>query len=251
MAQWATKRRFLYGGSFVIIVTLIFGGIFWKVFYNTPTCTDGKKNSDETGIDCGGSCKLLCTSDALAPVVLWSKVFNVSDNLYTVVAYIQNPNINSKNVKANYEFRIFDASNKLITVKSGQTSIPKNKKFAVFEVGIVLKNVKPKSADFEFTSFSSWQKDTTKEPEISIKHSTLLDTTTTPHLEGTITNNSFSTISSIELDAFVLDDKENVLGASRTFVDNLDSRTSQNFVFTWPKLFDRDASVVTVIYRAL
>jgi len=28
---------------------------------NTPTCSDGKQNGDETGIDCGGSCPNACT----------------------------------------------------------------------------------------------------------------------------------------------------------------------------------------------
>ena len=137
MSSWRALRRLLYGGVFILIVALIGAGIFWQLFYKTPTCSDGKKNGDETGVDCGGSCKLLCTSDALTPVVLWSKIFKISGDIYSAVAYIQNPNINSKNEKAAYQFRVYDINNKLITVKEGQTSIPKNKKFAVFEIGLI------------------------------------------------------------------------------------------------------------------
>ena len=243
MALWSTKRRFLYGGSIVLILALIVGGIFWKIIYRAPTCSDGIQNGGETGIDCGGSCQNLCTSDALTPIVLWSKIFNISGDVYTAVAYVENPNLNSKNPKASYRFSIFDAKNNLITTKEGQTSIPKGKKFAVFETGIVLKGVKPKSADFQFTSFAPWQKDTTKEPEITLQYSTLTSTTTAPRITGTITNKSLQDISGVELEVLVLDGKENVVAASRSFVDNLLKRTTQDFVFTWPKPFDLGVEV--------
>lgn len=239
MALWATKRRIEYGGVFILALALIFTGVFFAVFHRTPTCSDGKQNGDEAGIDCGGSCKLICTSDALTPVVLWSKIFNVSGDVYSAVAYVENPNINSKNAKAGYKFKILDANNKLIATKTGETSIPKNKKFAVFEVGIVLKDVKPKLAQFEFTSFGPWEKDTQKEPEITIRHSALLSTTTAPRIDGTIQNDSLTqSVHSLELDVFITDSKGNAVAASRTFVDSLGVHTSQDFVFTWPKPFD-------------
>lgn len=234
-----------------MVVTLILSAVFFGIFYKAPTCNDGKKNGNETGIDCGGSCQLICASDTLKPVVLWSKIFNVSGDVYTAVAYVENPNINSKNPKATYQFSVFDSNNRLITVRDGETSIPKNKKFAIFEFGLVLKNSKPKSAVFEFTSFSKWQKDTQKEPQISIKHGTLLSTTTAPHIEGAVWNDSLETVPSLELDVFVLDNNQNVIAASRTFVENLLKNSNQDFVFTWPRPFMGEASIITVMYRVI
>ena len=251
MALWSTKRRFVYGSSVVLVLALILGGIFWGIIYHAPTCSDSVKNGDETGVDCGGSCKNLCTSDALSPVVLWAKVFNISGDVYSAVAYIQNPNINSKNQSASYQFRIYDGNGKLITIREGETSIPKGKKFAVFETGIILKNQKPKSTDFQFLSFSPWEKDTTKEPETSLKYSSLLATSTTPSITGTISNNSLQDISRLKLAVFLTDQNENVIGASETFVDNLQKGTSQDFVFTWQKPFNTEPSIINVIYRPL
>ncbi len=238
MTSWSAKRRFTYGGTVLLVLTILVGVVFWKVIYKAPTCSDGVKNGEEKGIDCGGACQKICTSDTVAPIVLWSKVFNVSGDIYTTVAYIENPNINSKNPKATYEFKLYDENNKLITIISGQTSIPKNKKFAVFENQISLKASRPKSADFHFVSFSSWEKDTEKEPDINLTYSTLLKATTTPLITGKITNNSTVSLDQIELAVLVLDAKENVVAASRSFVDNLYKKTSQEFVFTWPKPFN-------------
>jgi hypothetical protein len=218
------------------VITL--AGLVLELFYKAPTCSDGRKNGDETGVDCGGSCKNLCTSDTLNPVVLWSKIFNVSGDVYTAVAYIENPNTNSLNLKAKYQFSIYGEDGRIIITKDGETSIPKGKKFAVFESGLVIKNSKPKTADFKFLSFEPWQKDMTKDPDIDVKYSSLISTTTTPRVTGTISNNSLESIHSLELAVFVLDGNENVVAASNTFVDNLVKRTTQDFVFTWPKPFN-------------
>ncbi len=237
MTSWSAKRRFLYGGSVLVALALISSAIFFKLLYKAPTCSDGSQNGDERGIDCGGACKNLCTSDTLAPVVIWSKVFNISGDVYSAVAYIENPNINSKNPKATYQFKIYDSNNQLLTIKEGQTNIPKNKKFAVFETGIVLKGSKPTGAEFSFLSFSPWQKDAEKEPDISLRYGTLIATTSVPRIDGVISNNSLISIPQLELAVFVIDGKENVMAASRTFIDNLRARSSQDFVFTWPKTF--------------
>jgi len=238
MASWSTKRRLVYGGGLFVFVVIIMLLFFARFFYVAPTCFDGRKNGGESGVDCGGTCQFICTSDSLKPIVLWSKIFNISGDVYTAVSYVENPNINARNDNAEYRFTVLDQDNKLITVVEGRTNIPKNKRFVVFEPGIVIKINKPKSAQFEFTSFGNWRKDTTIEPDIVIEHGGLLSTSTVPRINGKVYNNSFKTITSVELDVLVLDSKENVVAASRTFVDNLLAQSNQNFVFTWPKPFD-------------
>src|SRR3989344_3779712 len=116
MASWATKRRFMYGGGVILVLTLVVGIVFWSIVYSAPTCSDGVRNGEEKGVDCGGACQRICTSDALNPIVLWSKVFNISGDVYSLVAYVENPNINSKNRRAKYQFKVYDTDNKLITV---------------------------------------------------------------------------------------------------------------------------------------
>ena len=219
--SWAARRRLIYGGTFVLVLAIISLTIFFNVFYKAPTCSDGFRNGDEKGVDCGGSCVNLCTSETLDPIVLWSKIFNISGDVYTLVSYVENPNINSKNNKAKYRFKIFDESNKLITIKEGETTIPKGKKFAVFENGITLKGSKPKSVEMEFVSYSAWVKDTNEVPNITLKYGALVSTSTVPRISGTITNDSIQNIAELELAVFVLDGNQNVVAASRSFVDNL------------------------------
>lgn len=236
--SWAARRRLIYGGIFLVVVVLFSSLIFWKVFYQSPTCSDGIKNGDEKSVDCGGSCKNLCTSDALNPIVMWSKIFNVSGDVYTIVSYVENPNINSINRSAKYQFKVYDENDKVVTTIDGETTIPKGKKFAVFENGVVIKNSKPKSVEMDFTYFDPWEKDSSVDPSLTLKYGALISTSTVPKIIGTITNDSLENIPVVELAVFVLDGNENVVAASRSFVDNLSKRTTQDFVFTWPKPFN-------------
>jgi hypothetical protein len=108
----------------------------------------------------------------------------------------------------------------------------------VFETNITLKNAKPKSADFAFTSFSSWVKDASVEPDLNLTYSSLLSATSSPRITGTVANNSTQSVPGLELAVLVLDANENVVATGRSFVDNLFAKTSQDFVFTWPKPFN-------------
>ena len=249
MALWSTKRRWLYGGTVVAVLGIFFSIVFFSTFYKAPTCSDGVKNGNELGVDCGGSCQFLCTADALTPVILWSKIFNISGDVYSAVAYVENPNISSKNDNASYTFRIFDENNHLITVREGKTTIPKNQKFAIFETGFILKNTKPKSADFAFNSFSQWKKDTQSKPNLSISYEPIIVSSAGSRIDGTISNNSFINVGRVEIDAFILDSNENVVASSQTFLDSLAQKSSQPFVFTWPKTFDNP--VISIIYHIL
>ena len=82
-----------------------------------------------------------------------------------------------------------------------------------------------------------------------MEYSTIISASTTPSIVGTVFNKSMQNIPKIELVVFVLDSKENVVAASRTFIDNLSRNSSQNFVFTWQKPFDKEVSVINVFYR--
>jgi len=236
--SWSGKRRLTYGS--VLLIVFILGGIFfyYKTLYRAPTCADGIKNGTETGIDCGGACSNICTTDTLSPIVLWSKAFLVVNDVYNLAAYIENPNINSKNTDASYEFKIFDDQNKVIATRTGKTFIPKNKRFIVFEPSLPLGTKKPKYVEFRFTSLGVWQKDSASEPVLDVRYSPLSGTSTVPRIEGTISNNTIKSVQNVELVALVFDNKENVIAVSRTFIDGLPKNTSSDFVFMWPRPFN-------------
>jgi Mg-chelatase subunit ChlD len=238
ISAWSAKRRILYGGGFVLVCAIIVSLLFFHFFYRAPSCSDGVQNGDETGVDCGGSCATLCSNQTIAPIVYWAKAFNVLGDVYNIAAYVENSNIDSKNPQASYDFKVYDANNILIAERTGTTFIPKNQKFIIFEPDLTIQNKIPKRVDFEFTDFAPWQKDVTTDPSISVTYSPLQSTTTSPRITGTVTNNSDQNLDNgLELSVLVLDSNQNAVAVSRTFTDPMPQKTSQDFVFTWPKPF--------------
>ena len=246
---WAAQRRLQYiGGIFIIFLVILF--IFlYPVIFRKPTCTDGKKNGDEVGVDCGGSCQLMCLAKTSDPVVLWSRAFPVVGNTYNLVAYVENQNKNSAVENVSYQFIIYDVNNKMIGRREGSTFIPPNKQFVIFEPRYDFGESKVKSVTFEFTSPFVWVK---KEPTINnlalfADKITMGDDKNSPSLTATINNESIYDIPSFDVIAILYDEDHNAINVSKTVKEGLSSNSSLPVFFTWPEVLTSDPVIQDVL----
>lgn len=253
MNPWAIQRKIIYLGiALVLFLILVILPVVYFL-YQAPTCFDGKKNGRETGVDCGGECQLLCSFEGIAPIVLWSRAFKVTDGVYSVVAYIQNPNINSE-TSASYVFKLYDANNALIATKENIAFIPKNKILAVFEPNIGTQSKIPARVTFEFTEKLMWQKTSRLPANLVVTQKSISGETDRPRVDAVVENQSAETIGRIETVAIVYDDNQNAIAASRTFIDKMDGNESVNIVFTWLLPFATEKtrpSVVEIFPRVI
>lgn len=246
MASWAAKRKLQYLSIVAVALLLLVVLPLFAIFYKKPTCADGKKNGDETGIDCGGSCIRLCDFEALSPIVVWSRVFRVTDDMYSAVAYVENPNITSEARNVPYAFKIYDQDNILITERKGEAYIPRSKRFAIFEGKIPVTDRKPRSAKFEFTASPVWVKSLEPTPQIVVKSRALSREEVSPRIEAELSNNTLDAYSNIEVTAIVYDGNNNAVGASRTYVESIKKESSKDVVFTWPLPFEAKLDVCEI-----
>jgi len=207
------------------------------MLFKKPTCSDGKQNGTESGIDCGGSCSLMCKTDVSDPSVIWSRAFHVVDNNYNLVAYVENRNKNSAVVSAKYEFRIYDTNNKLLGRREGTTFIPPNQQFAVFESRFDSGESNIKSVTFEFLSPLVWVKKfpTLQTLPIRVKNIIFNDDKNTPNLSATISNESVYDIPEFDVIAILYDIDKNAINASKTHKYKLLSNDNIPVTFTWPE----------------
>jgi len=245
MISWSTRRKAIYFGIVSAIFLVVIAVPLFFFLYQEPTCSDGHKNGDEAGVDCGGSCSILCNFEAIDPIVVWNRAFKVVPGIYSAVAYIENPNINSE-ANVGYEFKLYDEKNVLIATRANTAFIPKNKVFAIFEPNISTGTQIPRRVDFQFTQKPVWSRSIPESSDVLVTSKVLSDQDTKPRIEARIENRSSSPQSYIEVLAIVYDDKENAIGASRTFVDNLSSGQSQNVTFTWPVPFETKEEICRV-----
>lgn len=249
--SWAGRRQFTYfTGTMLVVAGLLFLILYPKL-YKAPACDDGKKNGQETGVDCGGGCALYCKNEVSNPLILWSRAFPVTGSVYNLLAYVENQNKTASVPDVNYEFRVYDNNGKLIGRREGHTFIPPNQRFAVFEARFDAGTSVPKNTTFEFTGNMNWFK---KDPviqrlPIKIDRITLGENTEAPTLTARINNESIYDLPEFDVIAILYDESKNAIAVSKTHKDKLDSGTTLPILFTWPNAFSGIPVVKEIIHQ--
>jgi len=223
-----------------IVVIVVLAIFFW--WYEESTCFDGKQNGDEIGVDCGGSCQLLCGGQALDPVILWSRAFETYEGVYNLVAYVENPNVASEVVYAPYTFKVFGVNNDVIAERRGVTGIPQRESFVVFE-GTVRTETPPSRVSFEFTDDLEWEKGDMRVEDIEVMGTILTGTDSMPRIKAILKNNTLDYLKEVEVSVVVFDNNNNAIQSSRTLVDDFNPGEQRDIVFTWPSAFDAGTEV--------
>lgn len=235
--SWASRRRTIYISGVVGTLLILIGVPLYFIIDKPPTCFDGKRNADERGVDCGGSCALICPFEIVPPTVLWSRSFKITDGVYNAVAYIEHPNQNAGVLEAPYRLTLLDAANILITEREGTTFLLPNTLTPVFEGGISVGERIPTRTRFEFTGPLSWVRTAETESSLTVRGQRLINIETVPRINATIENQSVKDIFDLEVVGVVFDVNDNAIAASETFIPILESKSSYNVVFTWPEPF--------------
>src|SRR3989344_6978631 len=232
------KRQIIY----ILILALIFSFfgflIIYPLFSKEPTCADNKRNGDETGVDCGGSCVKVCPAQASDVSVIWARAFKVIPGHYNAVAYLVNHNKNEAVQKINYRFRFADAKNIYIGKREGSTFIPPGGNFVVFEPGIDIGNSIPVYSTFEFTETPNWlqvPENKISQLKILVSNIEIKDVDTSPRLSAVVKNNSLFTIPDVGVIVILYGENGNAISTSRTYLSKLSPLGSADINFTWPE----------------
>ncbi len=254
MNSWARRRK-------LVIFLIVFASLIVLVglptyffLYKSPTCFDSKQNGDETGVDCGGSCQLICTTESIPLIVKGDpQILLVAKDTYEVALLVENPNPTGEVFRARYTIKLFDATSTIpIKTIEGQAYIPKSMTIAVFEGPFNLSNTIPTRASFEWKESSIiWKQSSTPLREVTVRDKVLSRASSTPRLDATVVNTSLENVSNIDLTALIFDQSGNIFAASKTFVDTLPAGESLPIVFTWPSPFTEKIIDTEVIVRIL
>jgi hypothetical protein len=230
--SWSGRRQLMYYGVAAVVALIFVWGV-WNAFFNAPpTCFDGKQNGDETGVDCGGSCALVCPAQAHAPSVLWSRAFRTGPTSYTAAAYIENNNPGAGARAVSYSFQLFDANNQLIIERDGVADLPPVVDIPIIETGINTGSRTVARTLFAFSAVPVWQKvppaayvvPTISQPQHAADYSSL---------SATIVNSSLSDAQNITVAAVLYDASGTARAASKSIL-SVPKRSSTPVVFTWP-----------------
>jgi hypothetical protein len=253
MNQWSRRRKRIILSLIIFVLVFLIGVPLFLLFYRAPTCFDGKQNGNEIGVDCGGSCQLLCTAESL-PLILKGdpRILKVKDNTFELVVLIENSNINGEIYRAGYIFKLYNSSSPIpLKVIEGETYVPRGATFAIFEGPFILRDLAvPERVTFEWKNETIiWQKGAKQVPELVIKNLTLSREDTNPRLDTQVENTSLENVSNVEFIALISGRSGNIFAASKTFVDKLSAGESAPIAFTWPNPFVETVLDTDIIIR--
>ena len=238
--NWALKRQAFYLFIIIIFFSVLAFYFIFPYFDKIPTCTNGKQDGTETGIDCGGSCSLACTKEVDQISIFWSRAFRVVPGRYNAVTYLENKNENTVVNKIKYRFRFADKDNIYIGKREGETFIPAKGKFAIFEGAIDLGNSVPVYTTFEFMEKPNWvqvSKEEINQLKVFVSDIKLENENTEPKLSAVVKNNSLLRIPEVSFIAILYDAQGNVVSTSHTYFDLLKGEENANINFTWREPF--------------
>ncbi len=253
MSKWSEKRKkkiiIIIGIGLLILFAL--GLVIFKKT-NKPTCFDGIQNGQETGIDCGGVCEKVCKKEARNIVVWWERPFRVAQGVYNTVAYFENQNLDSGLKKVNYEFRLYDKNNILVSEpRTGSTFIEPNKRSAIFESGITTGENEAYTAFFKISSVQDWKKvDSSFSYSLfGVTDPLLENQEIAPKVSALVENKTFYNFRDIPVIVILYNDEDNAIAASRTYLDELKQGESKKVYFSWPEPFADPVARIEIIPR--
>ncbi len=238
--SWAARRQLTILFGLLVIIGGILYWIFYPVFHVVPTCFDRKQNGTETGIDCGGTCAIVCTNSVAPIAVKFSRSFAITPTVYNALAYVENPNVGEAIYSIDYAFKLYDDKHSFITERDGTTYISDNGPGAIIETGIQVGNRTPAYTTFTFSTTPVFARipDRAKSAKVLADPGTLRDLDTRPKLDTAIHNASgLFYLDNIDVAAILYDADGNAVGVSKTFVDHLDPAGTSDIHFTWQNTF--------------
>lgn len=230
---WAKQRQILIITGITVFLVLILGTTGYVLLNKPPTCADNRQNQDETGVDCGGACARICEADTKSLAVNWVRLFKIRDGMYSAVAKIENPAVNSVAEDVPYTFSLKDSAGNTVATRSGTAFIPARSTFVVFE-GTISAPGNPTTVSFQFDEDPRWYRSDYVQPDLVILDKQLTDIDKAPRLVATVRNPNIVDVEDVTLSSLIYDDMGNAVQVSETYIEKIGAGETTLATFTWP-----------------
>lgn len=245
--SWGTRKRNFIILIFSSIVILSLSIIAFLFLYEEPTCFDKKQNGNETGVDCGGTCDLLCSNATLDPIIHWVRYFKIADNLYSVIAYVENQNTDASVKDAPYVFKLYDSRGVVLVEKTGKVNLNPRQIIPIALTGLSTGELEAVRVSFDFTKKFIWQKEENKTPVLVIKDEQIVPDKEVQKITAEVFNSSLEDLKNVTFVVIVYDKNNNAIASSSTLIEEIRASQTVNLLFTWPTLFEDQISRFEIV----
>ncbi len=241
--SWRSRRKKLFIFSVILLLLIFIGFKLYPYINPAPNCFDQEQNGDEEGVDCGGSCVNICHDRVLPLEIRFTRFIETEDNLYDLVALVQNPN-GDKNIEGsilNYTFYLYDKAGALIHSIPGSTPLPVGQTFP-----IIMQNI-PVNFQGSGNAISriSLELNNLSNPWIRVEeifrnnffnvndYIFERERNNISQLSVMIQNATRATFKDVPVRVFLSDDKGNVIAVNETVIRDIGPGAETQLSFTW------------------
>lgn len=242
MALPRSVKQFVVALIYFFIVVLL--GVFvYYAFIKAPeTCFDSKQNQNETGIDCGGVCAMVCKEIVVGEDLRFTEVAFVpgGDGKYDVLGKVYNPNDTEGASSFAYTVTLKDSNGEILATRSGKSYIlPQENKY-ILELNLETATA-PITAAFavnsiEWARLSGYQ----EKPAVNIyqkSYSQISSGAGFSEARGLLRNDSSYDFRSIIVRVILRDNAGSPLAFNATEIRTVLSSEERDFRLVWPSAF--------------
>jgi Mg-chelatase subunit ChlD len=231
--RWALHRRLQYAAGTLTTLGLFAGLLYYGIWYTPAHCFDGVMNGKEQAVDCDGSCVRMCAFSVIPPKILWAESFQIVENQYNAVAYIENANQVASTPELSYTLQLY-AGDEIVAERKGKTILPPNSVYPIFEGKIFTNGKKVTETKLMIDPPDVWLPASVGREQFKVANINLSGADARPRLDAMISNDELTLAEQVEIVATIFNADGQPVTASQTFVDKIEGRSTKNIVFTWP-----------------
>lgn len=247
--SWAAKRRLVIVLILVGVAALISGLFLYLALRTPPTCVDGVKNGEETGVDCGLSCPYLCTEEQAGPTVLYTLALPGREGETDIAALVENKNAAAAAKAVPYRLTLYGEGQTLIQEVIGSIDLPPGRSQPVYVPNVFSGKQEVTSAFLSIDPSEARWFSLVEDPRILPAVSGVEEgsSTSTPRVEATLRNPSASVLRNVRVLVFVHGESGRVIAASQTIVPSIPGQDEAIAVFTWSAAFSEKPASFQVL----
>lgn len=237
------SKRAIIAFIYIGVLLLFFVGVFFAFFYEQATCTDGKQNQDETGIDCGGRCSEYCLADlASQPLLIEeTELLPYTATSSDAISTVTNKNTRAALKSAKFTFTVYDQSDSIVDQESGTFSLLPLESHTLSVFGLPVNKNAGARVEFTVTN-EEWVAltDFTEAPDIRIvnqQFSLLSGEAGFAEARGLVQNRSPYDTRTLTVIVIPRDATGKALSVNKTTLNTVLSGEERDFRLLWPQSF--------------
>ncbi len=240
MERIQRKKIIIVGVYLILFIFLILS--LYLLLKPKETCTDGVKNQNEVGIDCGGICLKECQKISAQKLII-GKTGIVPSGIvgkYDFYSQITNPNSVFGSKKFVYQIKLKNAQGKIVAQREGSNFILPGEKKYIIESSFT-PSQKPVSAEIKIKN-SDWMQFNKyyERPDIKIinkNYNEISNGVGFAEAKGLLKNDSPYDFNQIKIDVILKNNQGNVVALNSTVMNTVNSREERDFRVFWPIRF--------------